>query len=236
MISKLWNSARTKVGRLGWLDGGLLLLARFFQITTGNRVRLVRYYLVAQPVPEVAPAALARTGSNNHAGLVGPDAAIVAQFPRPAEIIAKRFRDQQLCFTTQVGDRFAGYLWLALPGYEEDEVRCRYLFADPDQSAWDFDVYVAPEFRIGRAFTRLWNAANQHMHSRGIRWTFSRISAFSGRSLASHTRMGARKLFSATFLCVGPVQLSVLGASPYLHLSLSRTSRPTLKLAAPDHA
>ena len=70
-----------------------------------------------------------------------------------------------------------GYLWLKLQGYEEDEVRCRYVPVPERGTAWDFDIYVAPPYRMGRTFTRMWIAANDFLRSNGIEWTLSRISS-----------------------------------------------------------
>ena len=158
---------------------------------------------------------------------------IVARFPRPRQVIAKRFADGTTCLVAEAKERFAGFLWLAHGGYDEDEVRCRYEFASPEQSVWDFDVYVEPEFRIGRTFSRLWDEANRRLAAQGVRWSYSRISAFNPHSLSVHGRMGARKLFSATFLCIGQVQITLAGNAPYLHFGLSNTSRPQLILSPP---
>ena len=91
---------------------------------------------------------------------VSPDDRIVKQFPRSADVIDRRFRDDAICLVARKGDEFAGYLWLKLRGYEEDEVRCRYVPVPERSTAWDFDIYVAPPYRMGRTFTRMWSAAN----------------------------------------------------------------------------
>lgn len=225
-----------KLSRLGLKDGGLLLLTRLFQITTGGRLRLVRYYFIAQPVPDPDKRPALRDTPGNPTELIGREAIVVGSFPRPDEVIQARFDAGYICVVTRIGGEFAGYLWLARKAYEEDEVRCRYELTEPEISAWDFDVYVKPEHRVSRAFVRLWAAANDHLHGVGVQWTFSRISAFSKRSLNSHARMGTQVLSSATFLCAGPLQLSFLGCAPYLHVSLSARSRPKIAFAPPAQA
>lgn len=231
-----WRKIRDSLKRLRTLDGSLLLVARFFQITTGNRIRLVRYYVVAQPVPPGGETRPRGSSARSTTELIERSNPIVGQFPRPPEIISARFNAGHLCFTTAIADRFAGYLWLARTGYDEDEVRCRYEFGRPELSAWDFDVYVAPEFRASRAFVRLWDAANHYMDAAGVHWTFSRISAFSKRSLRSHAKLRMQTLFSATFLCVGRLQISLFGKAPHVHVSLSERTRPVLTLAPPPEA
>jgi hypothetical protein len=125
-----------------------------------------------------------------------------------------------------------GFIWIRLDRYEEDEVRCDYLLDPVGELAWDFDAYVAPEFRMSRAFVQLWEAANEFLRRRGYHWTASRISAFNPASLASHRRFGAEHRHTALFLAVGPVQLALLSLRPYVHLSAGRASRPAVVLRA----
>jgi hypothetical protein len=53
------------------------------------------------------------------------------------------------------------------------------------KAVWDFDVYVVPAYRLGYTFLKLWDTANAHLRSLGVRWTLSRISAFNAGSLSS---------------------------------------------------
>jgi hypothetical protein len=219
------------ISQLGWVDGLFFLVARALSKLSGRRARIVRYHLMAQPVPQEGRST--RPSPTAPVAFVDADAPIVQQFPRSPEVIARRFRNGGRCLAAQAGDRFAGFIWLARGGYNEDMVRCRYEFVHPAESAWDFDVFVEPDFRVGRSFARLWDAANEQLRSEGVRWSFSRIESSNPGSLHAHRRLGIRKLFSVTFVCLGPVQLTFAGAAPYVHLSLSQQSRPTLRLAPP---
>ncbi|WP_332671510.1 GNAT family N-acetyltransferase [Aromatoleum sp.] len=218
--------------QLGWIEAIHYFVARTVSRISGRRVRIVRYHLVAQPVP-IDAAAACRPSAKNPVEFADADAPIVAEFPRPPAVIAKRFADGGQCLVARAGERFAGFLWLARGHYDEDMVRCRYALAVPEASAWDYDVYVAPEFRVGRTFARLWDTANEHLRADGVLWSFSRIESVNPQSLNAHRRLGVRKLFSVTFVRVGPLQLTVAGIAPYLHLSLSERSRPTLHLKPP---
>lgn len=227
-----WRAVGENIRTLGVLNGLLYLSHRALFRLTGERARVVRYYLVAQPVSS-EPGRAIRTTRSSPVRQVDQNDPVVALFPRPPAVIEQRFASGSMCLVADVRDRFAGFIWLAFNGYDEDEVRCRYDFADPAHSVWDYDVYVEPEFRMGRTFSRLWDAANRELVTRGVRWTFSRISAFNAASMAAHRRMGMRRLFSATFFCVGPLQLAFLGTAPFLHLSLSERFRPVLMLPPP---
>lgn len=222
------------VSQLGWVDGLIYLVARTLSKLSGRRARIVRYYLVAQPVPHDARST--RPDIKTTVAFIDADTPLASQFPRSPEVIAHRYSNAARCVAAQSGDRFAGFIWLARGGYDEDMVRCRYEFAQPAESAWDFDVYVEPDFRIGRTFARLWDAANQQLSSEGVKWCFSRIESSNPGSLHAHRRLGIRKLFSVTFVCLGSVQLTFAGAAPYVHASLSSRSRPVLRLAPPSQS
>lgn len=228
MLARLRHS----IAELGLANGLWYAAAHALSRLTRGRARIIRYYLVAQPVGE-APPEKERPGAALVIRPVPEHDPAVAAFPRPPEVIARRYADGALCFGAYMREEFAGFLWLMENAYEEDEVRCRYELASPDTCVWDFDVYVEPRYRIGRTFSRLWDAANRHMLDTGKRWSVSRISAFNPASLASHKRLGLRDITTATFVVIGKWQLSLLGQPPYLHLSASAPSRPTLRLAPP---
>lgn len=223
---------RSAVHTFGALDGFLYLAHRALTKFSGERAGIRRYYLVAQPVPATTTATKGGARANP-VRLLGANDQLRNAFPRPQHVIAKRFRDGNLCFGTEIAGRFAGFLWIARKSYDEDEVRCLYELAEPDSSAWDYDIYVEPEFRLGRTFTRLWNAAHAHLAAEGVRWTFSRISGFNPVSLQAHMKLGIQRLFSVTFVQAGIVQFTFSGVRPYFHLSLSPKSRPILRLSPP---
>lgn len=216
--------------QLGWVEGAFYLLGQSMARLSGQRIRLIRYHLVAQPVP--ATAAPQRTGRTSIV-FVRADDPIVTQFPRGPAVNARRFANGHACLVARTDERFTGHIWLARGTYDEDTVRCLYAPAHPQESVWDYDVYVEPEFRMGRTFSRLWTTANSHLHAEGVRWSYSRIAATNPQSLDSHSRLGIRRLYSATFVRLGKAQLMLAGAWPFVHLSLSSGSKPVLKLKPP---
>ena len=227
-LSRLGDTLST----LGWANGWLYFLARMLQKLSTGKVYIIRYIFVAQPVPDVS-----RQGSHDQPSRgvrqVDVNDPIVRDFPRPAPVIARRFGAGATCFVAESRDRFSGFLWFQRNAYEEDEVRCRYELYPPERCVWDYDVYVEPEFRMGRTFSRLWQAGNAHLAEEKIEWSMSRISAFNSNSLAAHRRMGIRAITTATFVVIGPLQISLLGRSPYIHLGVSARTRPILKLYPP---
>lgn len=212
---------------LGLANGALYLADRVLQRLSGGRARIIRYQFFAQPVPQTAPPPA--TGKCQ-VHIVSADDPIVREFPRPPQVIARRFADGATCFVAQMGERFAGFLWIARDAYEEDEVRCRFELVPASICAWDFDVYVEPDFRIGRSFSRLWQTANAHLAAQGVQWSLSRISAFNPASLAAHRRLGIRPLSTATFIVLGPVQISFVPDRTRVNLH----NRPIIRLLAPS--
>lgn len=228
-----WTRLRHTLSTLGPLNGVLYLTDRLLSRLSAGRVRLVIYRVVAQPVGR-AGAMPVRAGASSTLEEALPGHAMASAFPRPASVIAMRYANGARCLVAAVKAQFAGYLWWQRERYDEDEVRCRYLLARPEESAWDFDVYVEPRFRLGRTLALLWQAADARMAAEGVRWTFSRISTFNAESLASHARLGAVPVARAAFVVAGPAQLALFDRSPFVHLSLSGSAWPTLAVSPPS--
>lgn len=230
MIPETIRSAFT---HLGPLNGLLYLTGRALQRISGGRANIIRYNFVAQPVPTGQIASL-RPNQKVVTRFVTRDDPVVARFPRPKSVIARRFANNAECLVIESDGEFAGFLWLAYDHYDEDEVRCRYKLESSMARAWDYDVYIVPRFRIGRSFARLWTAANAHLSAQGIHWSISRISAFNPGSLAAHRSLGIRNIGVATFICIGRLQFGVFDIAPFVSLSVSRRNFPTISLPAPE--
>jgi hypothetical protein len=222
------------VRQLGWLNGILFLTSRVLEKLSGGSCKIVKYWVVAQPVALSPDRRQDRpVVARLRVELSSPSHPLVHHSPRPMEVIGRRFRDGAVCFVATFEGSFAGFLWIQQGPYEEDEVRCLFAPEPAQRVAWDFDVYVEPRFRLGRAFSELWSAAQRYLAERGYTWTMSRISAFNPQSLRVHERLGARKVASALFLLAGRLQISMLTKRPFVHVSMRARSRPTLRVAAP---
>jgi hypothetical protein len=226
------TSLRRTCGELGCKNALLYYVAEGLGRLSGQRLSLVRYLIVAQPVTDKP--LVRRPDSTTVIDRVDAGDERIADFPRPADIIARRYAAGNLCLQATVGGAFAGFLWLAFGAYEEDEVRCRYELADPSRLVWDFDVFVDPRYRLGRSFGRLWDAANELLRGQGIQWSISRISAFNAASRAAHGRLGAVPLGHATFIRLGAIQLALLPGRILPWLSWNEASRPVLRLRGPE--
>jgi hypothetical protein len=228
----MWRKLRAGISDLGWRNGILYFVSRVLESLTRGRCRIVKYYFVAQPVPDHRFASALQTTAIS-IRRVAPDDPIVNNFPRPTDVVARRFADGAVCIVAAKSDALMGFVWIMPGEYMEDEVRCLYVLEPPGVAAWDFDVWVAPENRLTRTFARLWDVANAFLRERGYLWSISRISAFNAGSLASHQRLGAQKLGSGLFLLLGQAQIAVFNCRPFFHLSAGPGSYPVLRVRAP---
>ncbi len=228
MIGKVLINVRT----LGLGTAVLYALSRLAR-HVGDAVTVRSYRLMAQPV-HPRPRLPARRRQRFAARPLAPGDAAFAQLPLDGATLERRFAQGARCLGLFRGDTLVAALWYQFGDYEEDEVRCRFRPSDAAAAAWDFDVYVQPEERLGFAFAALWDAADAALRESGRRVSLSRISAFNLASLGSHERLGAREVGRATFIGLGPVQLchSTL-LRPRLHLALRREARPVITIPVP---
>lgn len=224
------ESLRAMAADAGWLAPALYVLDRLLQVLGRGRARVVPYVLVAQPLQAQAPAL--RSDATTTLGLVERSDAIVQHFPRPLPVLHRRWDAGASCHVARVRDVFAGHIWLQRDGYDEDEVRCRFVLPGP-HAVWDYDVYVEPRFRLGRTMARLWAHVATACAAEGVCWSFSRISMFNAASLKSHARLGARPVGRAVFVVIGPWQLMLSSLAPRWHLSRDERRVPALRLPSP---
>jgi hypothetical protein len=216
----------TRLSReIGTGNAVLYLIARLLSRASAGRIKLYKYYLVAQPVAEssVTPAHRGRSINVREASV---DEIRGTDFGRPAAAVEYRLRHRCRCLLAYRGAELLGFQWFSLNDYPEDEVRCWFLVDPAENCAWDFDIFVKPEARALPVFLRLWDHCNALLREQRIERSLSRIDAFNAASLRSHTRLGAANLGWALFVVGGPVQLAAFSSRPWLHLSLSPASIP----------
>jgi hypothetical protein len=210
--------------QVGKVNAVLYAMDRGFSAISGGRVRIFKYHFVAQPVlatPFLPPG----RGRKLEVRQVPPGDPLAVSFPRPAAVIAERYRQGARCLAACKDGELVGYHWHVHRRYEEDEVRATFGLKNA-AAVWDFDVQVAPAHRLGVAFLRLWDEANALLSGQGVRWSCSRISAYNPESMKSHGRLNAAILGTAVFIRIGPWQAMCSDVQPHWHLSFSGHSRP----------
>jgi len=222
-VLKKWQKLCKEMGTYNALLYGL---HRVLSAISRGRAGIERFIFVAQPVtaqPHIPP----HKTTTSIVKTLSPGDPLLAQCMRPADVIEARFAQGAHCLAIVKDDQLQAAIWLIQHHYDEDVVRARFVLPPSGIAAWDFDVYVAPKYRLGFTFLRLWDAANAYLREAGVAWSYSRITAFNLGSLASHSRLGAKPFGSATFLTLGPIQIMISTLRPWLHLSLGR-SQPHL--------
>jgi len=229
------------VGMMGRISGvlaelgptsALLYLVHRGLAKLGGFAAIYHYVLVVQPIPDL-PWLGPRRGRSIEVRLVCRDDPALTRMPLTQTVLRHRFDQDALCFGAFQNGQMIGCQWLCLGQYEEDEVRSRFVPKPAGRAAWDFDIYVLPELRQGLAFGRLWDTTNAYLRQKGVGWSFSRISGFNAKSLASHYQLGAQRIGTATYLRVGHWQLMLASVRPYIHLSFGEADVPTIQLLAP---
>ena len=211
---------------MGAGNASLYALSRLLSALFGERVRIVKYYFAAQPV---SGAQGAGTSGSFELQWAERDSPLFSQVDRPPKVIAARFAMGARCLAATVnGSELAGFLWFVIGPYDEDEVRARFIPSPPGTASWDFDVTILPRFRMGRLFSYLWRRASGELAGQGVTHSVSRISAFNPVSIASHTRLGARLVGKATFVCIGNWEMMRASMPPRWHVSWRESQRPTL--------
>lgn len=233
MSLSVWERARLVrklagvLREFGLMKGAIYLADRVLTLCHG---RVYFYSIVAQPVATASVLAR-RPGRTIAVRLVTSDELLAAPLPMDRKVIAYRMKQGAVCFGAFKGTTLVGYLWLCLSRYREDEVRC--IFEFPVHCSWDFDVYVRPEDRMSIVFVRLWDAANEFLRHRHIKWSISRISALNNASLSAHRRLGAIPTGWMLFVCLGPMQLAISSIAPHLHFSMPASKVPVFSLESP---
>ncbi len=221
----MWGRIRGKFRALGWADASWFIVDSLLLRASSGSVRLIKYYFMAQPVAPRSKSPVRPPGKTQLYVVESADDTI-RQANRPSATIEQRFDQRARCVVAKREGQLAGFIWLCPNRYVEDQVRCVYRWSPAQAAAWDFDVFVAPPFRMGRLFSQLWEHAHALLDAEGIRWTLSRIDAFNEGSLAAHRRLGATALATALFLRIGRFQLALSSSAPHWHLSGRDDERP----------
>jgi len=220
------------IRELGVLPGFFYLADRAVERIFSRRMFYyysIYYSIVAQPVvePRLRPAKDLLLVTCTSWSDLEP---YLDQIEISEAIIRERFDRNYHCVLLIRGTSLLGFGWVALGDYLEDEVRCRFVPAPPEETGWDFDVFVHPDHRGTLVFVRLWDALNQYYVSQGRKWTLSRISRFNVMSFQSHKSLKAKRMRDVLFVVIGRMQLMFCRARPFVHLSISTYSYPTLRL------
>lgn len=191
--------------------------------------RLYFYEVMVQPISD-KPLLPSRLTEQLRIREIRPGDPELELMPARPEIRDTRFSQNAICVGVFTDAAFIGYIWFCFRAYEEDEVRCTFVLTPEDEAVFDFDLFVFPEHRMGLAFAGIWNEASKYLRSRGIRYTFSRLTRFNTASRRAHRHLGWKPVGRTVFLRAWGMEVMVATLAPYFHVSLSGADRVRLKL------
>ena len=194
-----------------------------------SRFRLYFYDLMVQPIPDshMVPANFSKSFSVREIPENDPALDLM---PPPKPVLSSRFRQGAICLGAFQNDELAGYLWIIMPAYDEDEVRCTFEPLPVGKCVFDFDLYVFPKHRFGVAFLALWDGANDYLRKRGIQFTTSRVSRFNLDSIKAHNHLGWRCEGHTLVIAGKHFQWLMATVPPFFNISFSESSRPKLQI------
>ena len=218
----------------GFFAALLYAVDRLLQRVSPN-LRLYFYELVVQPILEtpLLPENLSRALEIREIRSGDPE---IALMPARPDIKESRFRQNAICLGAFKKSAFVGHMWFCFHAYEEDEVRCTFVLPEGNQAVFDFDLYLFPEHRMGVGFAGMWDGANKFLRSRGVKFSFSRMTRFNLASRRAHQRLGAQRVGRLFVLHAWRVELMVATVAPYVHVSLGERNRARVKLRLGDCA
>lgn len=108
----------------------------------------------------------------------------------PEETQTQRFAQGLTCLGAFNGQgALVGVNWVGVHDFTESEIYVR--FGLPAGCGWDCGLWIAPRYRLGRAFAALWAGTAEWMRANGRTASISWIADYNLPSLLSHRRMGA---------------------------------------------
>ena len=212
----------------GCFAGLLYGIDRALQRLSPN-LRLYFYELLVQPIPEkpLLPSRLSRALEIREIAFGDPE---IARMPARSDIKESRFKQNAICLGAFQKNQFIGHIWFCFDAYEEDEVRCTFVLPEGTGAVFDFDLYLFPEHRLGLGFVGIWNGANEFLRSRGVKFSFSRLTRFNLASRQAHMQLGARRVGRVFVLRTWRLEFLVATVRPYVHFSPGKHNRVRLKL------
>lgn len=211
------------------LFGGFLYSADRILGKLSPSLRLYYHYWFVQPIAE-KPLLPEKYLADTTVRQIEQGDPLLERMPVPPEMLRFRFKQDAVCLALFVKEEFAGYIWFAFGRYDEDEARCTFVLLPESQSVFDFDLYLFPKYRAGIAFLALWDYASKYLRDRGIRYSYSRMTAYKLNSAKSHSHLGMKRIGVAVVLRMWALEIIFASRSPYIYVSLKDVSRLPITL------
>ena len=214
----------------GLFGGSLYVVDRVLGMLSA-RTRLYYHYWMVQPIAN-KPLLPEKYLEEVTIRKVEQGDPLLERMPIRPEILRSRFEQNAICLALFMKGDFAGFIWFCFGRYEEDEARCTFVLEPEKESVFDFNLYLFPKYRGGIGFLALWDCASRYLRERGIRYSYSRLTAYKQRSAKSHSHFGWKRLGTAVVLRLWALEVIFASRAPYIYVSLKDSSRLPIKLTA----
>ncbi len=215
---------KSLIQQLGYSATVSYLISTFLEKICGIEMHHYRFY--SQPISATPRVATHKLDRYQFSWLDKPEK-ILDELQRPRQVIENRFQQDSICLVAAQKDKLQGCLWLNKSKYIEDQVRATYHF--PENTVWDYDVYVTPKKRFTILFAALWDTADTWMKEHNYVSSLSRISVENAPSIRSHEAAGAKQIGWMIAIIIKHWQITLSDKSPKLHFSSkNNTSGPDL--------
>lgn len=203
------------MGVAGWCG---YKLDRLLSKASRGRVRLWVLCLYLQPVPSRSLLAPQRQ-TNLRVGIVSAAEISASDLKRPKAAIDSRFEQGSICVAGRTEKGLAGSLWLHYGRLQERMFACDFEGLPAGRTCWDYDLEIAPQYRLGRTFARLWDETFRVLREHGIAHTASWIHCANRPSRRSHERMGATQVGWLILLDLFGFKAVLASSRPFLRFA-----------------
>lgn len=146
----------------------------------------------------------------------------------PLPVVRQRLDQGATCLALTSGTQLQGCIWYVSNIYDEDEVRAQFIL--PPTAVWDFGAYVAPQYRLGRSFERLWHGFARASVRSGSTYSVSRIATHNTASLRAHMRLPHTVLGYCSFIRVFSLQFCLSPLLSGWHVCRTEQDKPVFQV------
>lgn len=129
------------------------------------------------------------------------DLSALNRFLDKGERYANRFKKGDYAVVSELQAEIVGMVWIEISNgcghYEEEN---EYRFPHPESSAWTYDGYISPEYRIKGVWVSNTDEVVRHLKKQSFQRVYCMIKGLNRNSLNSHLRYGYRTRRQVIFI------------------------------------
>jgi hypothetical protein len=121
------------------------------------------------------------------------------RFMDKGERYANRFGKGDIAIVAELHDEIVGMVWIEIGnGHYEEEYE--YRFPYPERSAWQYDGYISPDYRVMGVWASIADEVVRHLGQRSLPTVYCIVQGLNRLSINSHLRYGYRARRQVVFV------------------------------------